>query len=70
MEQIDFLKPNIKEIEEVARNVSRVTLEPFEPHYAQIMGTALRRIMLSSIPGYAINEVEIAGAVHESPESW
>lgn len=65
MEQIDFLKPNIKEIEEVARNVSRVTLEPFEPHYAQIMGTALRRIMLSSIPGYAINEVEIAGAVHE-----
>lgn len=65
LEQIDFLRPNIKEIEEIARNVSRVTLEPFEPHYAQIMGTALRRIMLSSIPGYAITEVEIAGALHE-----
>ena len=65
MEQIDFLRPNIKEIEEIARNVSRVTLEPFEPHYAQILGTALRRIMLSSIPGYAITEVEIAGALHE-----
>lgn len=65
MEQIDFLRPNIKEIEEIARNVSRVTLEPFEPNYAQILGTALRRIMLSSIPGYAITEVEIAGAVHE-----
>lgn len=49
----------------VARNVNRVTLEPFEPNYAQILGTALRRIMLSSIPGYAITEVEIAGAVHE-----
>ena len=65
MEQIDFLRPSIKEVVELARNVSRVTLEPFEPHYAQIMGTALRRIMLSSIPGYAITEVEISGAVHE-----
>lgn len=65
MEQVDFLRPNIKEVETVARNVSRVTIEPFEPNYAQIFGTALRRIMLSSIPGYAINEVEISGAVHE-----
>lgn len=65
MEQIDILRPNIKEVEEVSRNVSRVILEPFEPNYAQILGTALRRIMLSSIPGYAITEVEIAGAVHE-----
>ena len=65
MEQIDFLRPSIKAIEEIARNKSRVTLEPFEPNYAQILGTALRRIMLSSLPGYAITEVEIAGAVHE-----
>lgn len=65
MEQIDFLRPNIKEVVEVARNKTRVTLEPFEPNYAQIYGTALRRIMLSSIPGYAITEVEIEGAVHE-----
>lgn len=65
MDQIDFLRPNIKEVEVISRNVSRVTLEPFEPNYAQIFGTALRRIMLSSIPGYAITEVEIAGAVHE-----
>ena len=62
---IDSIKPNIKEVTELSRNVSRVILEPFEPHYAQIVGTALRRIMLSSIPGYAITSVEIDGVVHE-----
>lgn len=62
---IDSIKPNIKEVTELSRNVSRVILEPFETHYAQIVGTALRRIMLSSIPGYAITAVEIDGVVHE-----
>ena len=62
---IDSIKPNIKEVTELSRNVSRVILEPFEPHFAQIVGTALRRIMLSSIPGYAITAVEIDGVVHE-----
>ena len=62
---IDSIKPNIKEVTELSRNVSRVILEPFEPHFAQIVGTALRRIMLSSIPGYAITSVEIDGVVHE-----
>ncbi len=59
------LKPQIKEVKETARNAYRVVLEPFEPCYAQIVGTALRRIMLSSIPGFAITEVEIDGVVHE-----
>ncbi|MCR5535866.1 MAG: DNA-directed RNA polymerase subunit alpha [Succinivibrio sp.] len=57
--------PNIRDITELSRNVSRVVLEPFEPQYAQIVGTALRRIMLSSIPGYAITAAEIDGVVHE-----
>ncbi len=59
------LKPQIKEVKPTAVNAYRVTLEPFEPFYAQIVGTALRRIMLSSLPGYAITEVEIDGVVHE-----
>lgn len=62
---IDSIKPNIKDVTELSHNISRVILEPFEPHYAQIVGTALRRIMLSSIPGYAITEAEIDGVVHE-----
>ena len=62
---IDSIKPNIKDVTELSHNVSRVILEPFERNYAQIVGTALRRIMLSSIPGYAITEAEIDGVVHE-----
>ena len=61
----DLLRPNIKEVTTISRNVSRVVLEPFEEHYAQVLGTVLRRIMLSSIPGFAITEVEIDGVVHE-----
>ena len=61
----DIQRPNIKEITSLRKNVSRVVLEPFEPNYARVLGTALRRIMLSSIPGYAITEVEIEGVVHE-----
>ncbi|MDD7022414.1 MAG: DNA-directed RNA polymerase subunit alpha [Aeromonadales bacterium] len=64
-QNIDSLKPNIKEVQTVAENSYRVVLEPFEREYAHIVGTALRRIMLSSIPGYAISSVEIDGVVHE-----
>ena len=66
MDQVtDIKKPQITEVTEISRNVTRVVLEPFAPHYAKVMGTALRRIMLSSIPGLAITEVEIEGVVHE-----
>ncbi len=65
MDLNNVLKPQIKDVTQTAVNACRVTLEPFEPCQAQIIGTALRRIMLSSIPGYAITEVEIDGAVHE-----
>ncbi len=66
MEQVkESALPGIKEVKEVSRNVFRVTLEPFPSHYAQIVGTALRRIMLSSTAGFAITAVEIDGVVHE-----
>ncbi len=62
---IDSFKPNIKEITPLSKNLYRVVLDPFEPHYAQLVGTALRRIMLSSISGYAITAAEIEGVLHE-----
>ncbi len=66
MDQLtDFQTPNIKEVIPLGQNSSRVILEPFNQHYAQVLGTALRRILLSSIPGYAVTQVEIDGAVHE-----
>ncbi|MCR5084732.1 MAG: DNA-directed RNA polymerase subunit alpha [Succinivibrionaceae bacterium] len=66
MDQIlETLKPGITEVKEVEHNHFRVVLEPFARDCAQLMGTSLRRIMLSSIPGNAITEAEIDGVVHE-----
>lgn len=66
MDQItDIKRPDIKEVTSLKKNISRVILEPFEPGYARVLGTALRRIMLSSIPGWAVTEVEIEGVLHE-----
>ena len=43
----------------------KVTLEPFERGYGHTLGNALRRVLLSSMPGYAPTEVKIAGVLHE-----
>jgi len=40
-------------------------MEPFERGYGHTLGNALRRVLLSSMPGYAPTEVQIAGVVHE-----
>jgi DNA-directed RNA polymerase subunit alpha len=40
-------------------------MEPFERGYGHTLGNALRRILLSSMPGYAVTEVKIAGVLHE-----
>jgi len=40
-------------------------MEPFERGYGHTLGNALRRVLLSSMPGYAATEVQLAGVVHE-----
>ena len=40
-------------------------MEPFERGYGHTLGNALRRTLLSSMPGYAATEVSIAGVLHE-----
>src|SRR5687768_5853139 len=62
---IDLLKPRHIEVENVAPNRARVSLEPMERGFGHTLGNALRRILLSSIPGAAITEVQIDGVVHE-----
>ncbi|MFT5559126.1 MAG: DNA-directed RNA polymerase subunit alpha [Psychromonas sp.] len=57
----DFLKPNLVGIEQVNATRARVTLEPLERGFGHTLGNALRRILLSSMPGAAITEVEIDG---------
>ena len=49
----------------MSANVARVTLEPFERGYGHTLGNGLRRVLLSSMVGYAPTEVSIAGVLHE-----
>ncbi len=61
----DFLTPRVVKVEEFGKRHSRVVLEPLERGFGHTLGNALRRILLSSMPGSAIEEVEIDGVVHE-----
>ena len=60
-----FLKPRQIEVEAAGPNMAKVTMEPFERGYGHTLGNALRRILLSSMNGFAPTEVSIAGVVHE-----
>jgi len=63
--QTNLLKPKNIHVEQVGHNRAKVTLEPFERGYGHTLGNALRRVLLSSMVGYAVTEVTIAGVVHE-----
>jgi DNA-directed RNA polymerase subunit alpha len=61
----EFLKPRLVDIEQVSATRAKVTLEPLERGFGHTLGNALRRILLSSMPGCAVTEVEIDGVLHE-----
>ncbi|WWO99330.1 MAG: DNA-directed RNA polymerase subunit alpha [Candidatus Dasytiphilus stammeri] len=61
----DLLKPHLVNIEQNSPTHARVTLEPLERGFGHTLGNALRRILLSFLPGYAVTEVEIDGILHE-----
>jgi len=61
----EFLKPRIVNVQHVNATRAKVTLEPLERGFGHTLGNALRRILLSSMPGSAITEVEIANVLHE-----
>lgn len=60
-----FLKPRIIDVQGVSPFHAKVTMEPFERGYGHTLGNALRRTLLSSMPGFAATEVKIAGVLHE-----
>lgn len=61
----EYLKPRVVDVEVLSPLRAKVTLEPMERGFGYTLGNALRRVLLSSIPGYAITEVKIDGVVHE-----
>ena len=63
--QTNLLKPKNIIVEQIDHNKAKVTLEPFERGYGHTLGNALRRVLLSSMVGYAVTDVTIAGVVHE-----
>lgn len=61
----EFLTPRTIEVEALDRFRSRITLQPLERGYGHTLGNALRRILLSSMPGCAVVEAKIDGVLHE-----
>src|SRR5690625_6586805 len=61
----EFLRPRDIKVEEISANHAKIVLEPFERGFGHTLGNALRRILLSSMPGCAVVEVEIADVEHE-----
>ncbi len=61
----DFLKPRLVNVQTVTERQAKVSLEPMERGFGHTLGNALRRILLSSMPGSAVVEAEIEGVLHE-----
>ncbi len=64
---LELIKPKTVEIDQRVSNntYGRFVAEPFERGFGTTLGNALRRILLSSLPGYAITAVRVNGALHE-----
>ena len=60
-----LLKPRLVDVREVGHNTAKVTIEPLDRGFGHTLGNALRRVLLSSMPGCAVSEVEIDGVLHE-----
>jgi len=65
MQSSVFLKPRIIDVQNISPYHAKLTMEPFERGYGHTLGNALRRTLLSSMPGYAATEVRISGVLHE-----
>ena len=65
---IEIDKPNIEIVElstQGSRSVGKFVVEPLERGFGTTLGNSMRRVLLSSLPGYAITSVKIDGVLHE-----
>ncbi|OUV03450.1 MAG: DNA-directed RNA polymerase subunit alpha [Betaproteobacteria bacterium TMED82] len=63
--QNQLLKPKIIDVDLITDNSAKVIMEPFERGFGHTLGNALRRVLLSSMEGFAVTEVQIGGVLHE-----
>lgn len=61
----ELLKPRRVDVENVSATLAKITIEPLNRGFGHTLGNALRRVLLSSMSGCAVTEVEINGVLHE-----
>ena len=62
---LKLLTPNTVDVRDIGHNVAKISIEPLERGFGHTLGNALRRVLLSSMTGAAVVEVEIDGVLHE-----
>lgn len=60
----EFIRPTVS-VEEISENLARVSAEPLEHGYGDTLGNSLRRVLLSSLEGAAVEAIQIDGVQHE-----
>ena len=61
----ELLKPRRVEVDPINEFCAKITIEPLDRGFGHTLGNALRRVLLSSMPGCAVVEVEIENVLHE-----
>jgi DNA-directed RNA polymerase subunit alpha len=61
----ELLKPRLVDVKPVSNTAAKITIEPLDRGFGHTLGNALRRVLLSSMPGCAVVEAEIEGVLHE-----
>ncbi len=61
----ELLKPRRVDVETISDVCAKITIEPLNRGFGHTLGNALRRVLLSSMSGCAVTEVEIEGVLHE-----
>ena len=61
----ELLKPRRVDVENISETLAKITIEPLNRGFGHTLGNALRRVLLSSMSGCAVTEVEIDGVLHE-----
>ena len=61
----ELLRPRRVDVENISNTLAKITIEPLNRGFGHTLGNALRRVLLSSMSGCAVTEVEIDGVLHE-----
>jgi len=61
----ELLKPRIVDVRSLGGNSAKINIEPLDRGFGHTLGNALRRVLLSSMPGAAVVEVDIDDVLHE-----